>query len=241
MPSLLTRFLAGIRTGIVILKSAASRRTFRSYRLRQIRQRRLHHQRAFHTFPFQLTADVVSLQDLPVELIGICRTAAAAEEPGEAGLAFILCIDIVALELFHNVRFPKGIIFEDMHTLPRLLEQTKTVVTTSLGCYYYCMNDAGITATADGNALRMLLQPHVEIIRNSQRRDRDFQTYYLHVLNIQMDVYEQTGDVPILPDHHLEASNFEGAQRLKATALNILGINRICKVNKFIHKFSGSR
>ena len=148
---------------------------------------------------------------------------------------------IYRAELFHNVRFPKGIIFEDMHTLPRLLKQTKTVVTTSQGCYYYCMNDAGITATADGNALRMLLQPHVEIIRNSLRRDRDFQTYYLHVLNIQMDVYEQTGDVPILPDHHLKASNFKGVQRLKATALNILGINRICKVNKFIHKFMGSR
>ena len=148
---------------------------------------------------------------------------------------------IYRAELFHDVRFPKGIIFEDMHTLPRLLEQTKTVVTTSQGCYYYCMNDAGITATADGNALRMLLQPHVEIIRNSLRRDRDFQTYYLHVLNIQMDVYEQTGDVPILPDRHLKASNFKGVQRLKATALNILSINRICKVNKFIHKFMGSR
>lgn len=143
---------------------------------------------------------------------------------------------IYRAELFHDVRFPKGIIFEDMHTLPRLLKQTKTVVTTGQGCYYYCMNDAGITATADGNALRMLLQPHVEMIRNSQRQDRFFQTYYLHVLNIQMDVYELTGDKLILPYYPLKPNYFSGTQKLKAYMLNLLGINRLCKLNKVVHK-----
>ena len=143
--------------------------------------------------------------------------------------------------LFQDVRFPKGIIFEDMHTLPQLLKKAKTVMTTSQGLYYYCMNDSGITATADGNALRMLLQPHAEIIRNSQRRDRDFQTYYLHVLNIQMDVYELTGDSPILPRLHLKPDYFNGIQKLKAITLNTLGINHICKINKTIHKLWRSR
>ena len=143
--------------------------------------------------------------------------------------------------LFHDIRFPKGIIFEDMHTLPRLLKKAKTVMTTSQGLYHYCMNDSGITATADGNALRMLLEPHVEMIKNSRRQDRDFQTYYLHVLNIQMDVYELTGDSPILPCLHLKTKDFNGIQRLKAIALNILGIKNICKINKIIHKFWRNR
>ena len=151
------------------------------------------------------------------------------------------CNKIYRTELFQEVRFPKDIIFEDMHTLPQLLKKAKTVMTTSQGLYYYCMNDSGITATADGNALRMLLQPHVEIIRNCQRQDRDFQIYYLHVLNIQMDVYELTGDDPILPFHTLSPSHFEGVPKLKAIVLNILGINNICKLNKMIHKLWRNR
>ena len=114
-------------------------------------------------------------------------------------------------------------------------------MTTCRGLYYYCKNDSGITATADGNALRMLLQPHVEIIRNCQRQDRDFQIYYLHVLNIQMDVYELTGDRPILPVHTLRPNYFNGPSKLKAIALNLLGINNICETNKILHKFWRSR
>lgn len=151
------------------------------------------------------------------------------------------CNKIYRTELFQEVRFPKDIIFEDIHTLPQLLKKAKTVMTTSQGLYYYCMNNFGITATADGNALRMLLQPHVEIIRNCQRQDRDFQIYYLHVLNIQMDVYELTGDDPILPFHTLSPSHFEGVPKLKAIVLNMLGINNICKLNKTIHKLWRNR
>lgn len=160
---------------------------------------------------------------------------------GQAYLHTYAWNKIYRAALFHDVRFPKGILFEDMHTLPRLLKQTKTVMTTNQGCYYYCMNDSGITATADGNALRMLLQPHVEMIKNSRRQDWDFQTYYLHVLNIQMDVYEQTGDSPILPCRPLKSGHFKGVQKLKAITVNILGIKNICKLNKAIHKLWKSR
>ena len=114
-------------------------------------------------------------------------------------------------------------------------------MTTGKGLYYYCQNPSGITATADGNALRMLLQPHVEIIKDSKLRDTLFQTYYLHVLNIQMDVYEQTGDDPILPQIHLNPQYFNGKQQFKAVALNILGIKRLCITNKILHKIWRSR
>ena len=156
---------------------------------------------------------------------------------GQAYLHSYACNKVYRATLFQVVRYPKGILFEDMHTLPLLLKNTRTVMTTCQGLYYYCMNASGITATADGNALRMLLQPHVEIIRKSHRQDRDFQIYYLHVLNIQMDVYELTGDAPILPRRSLKPGYFRGIQKLKAITLNILGINNICKTNKIIHKF----
>lgn len=160
---------------------------------------------------------------------------------GQAYLHSYACNKIYRASLFEEIRYPKGIVFEDIHTLPQLLRKAKTVMTTGKGLYYYCQNPSGITATADGNALRMLLQPHVEIIKASNLRDRRFQTYYLHVLNIQMDVYEQAGDDPILPQIRLNQQYFNGKQKLKAVALNILGIKRLCITNKILHKFWRSR
>lgn len=151
------------------------------------------------------------------------------------------CNKIFRKSLFDEVHFPVGKVFEDAHTLPLLLRKARTVQTVNQGIYYYCSNSNGITETADGNALRMLLQPHAEIIKNMQRRDQAFETYYLHVLNIQMDVYELTGDEPVLPNLSVKAASFKGVQKIKATALNILGINRLCKLNKLVHKLWRSR
>ncbi|MBQ6378689.1 MAG: glycosyltransferase family 2 protein [Prevotella sp.] len=146
------------------------------------------------------------------------------------------CNKIFRRSLFDEVRFPVGKVFEDAHTLPLLLKKTGTVQTVSQGLYYYCSNSKGITETADGEALRMLLQPHAEIIGKIGRRDRAFQTYYLHVLNIQMDVCELTDDDPILPTLPVNPALFKNVQKIKAIALNKLGINRLCRLNKLVHK-----
>ena len=151
------------------------------------------------------------------------------------------CNKIFRKSLLEEVRFPVGRVFEDTQTLPRLLEKTGTVVTCSLGLYYYCSNSNGITQTADGQALQMLLQPHVEMIGRIRRKDKAFETYYLHVLNIQMDVFELTGSTPILPLLPVKSSHFTGTQKIKAIALNLLGINRICQLNKILHKVWRSR
>jgi glycosyltransferase involved in cell wall biosynthesis len=146
------------------------------------------------------------------------------------------CNKIYRRELFDDVRFPVGIPFEDANTLPLLLKKARRVITSSNGLYYYCYNKHGITATANGEALNMLLQAHVAIIKSSSRHDADFQQYYMHVLNIQMDVYELTSQEPILPVHHIDTSNLNGLIRLKAIALNLIGLKAICKLNKYIHK-----
>ena len=140
------------------------------------------------------------------------------------------------ISLFQTVRYPSDTLFEDIHTLPKLLAHAHCVATTNKGLYHYCDNASGITATADGHALRMLLQPHVDIISKSQRYDVYFQDYYLHVLNIQMDVYELTGDQPILPQRSLSSNYFEGTQKLKVILFNMLGIKHLCIINKLTHK-----
>lgn len=155
---------------------------------------------------------------------------------GQAYLHTYACNKIFRKSLFDDIRFPEGKVFEDAQTLPLLIRKAKTVQTISLGLYYYCDNTKGITRNADGHALRMLLEPHVEMISRISRRDKAFQSYYLHVLNIQMDVFEQTGDTPILPALPVKAGLFSGVQKAKALAINLSGINGICKLNKLIHK-----
>lgn len=129
-------------------------------------------------------------------------------------------------ELFADIEFPKGKNFEDAHTLPKLMAAAKTIATTSLGTYYYCWNDAGITANANGQDLTSLLEAHLAYINGNNEIDA---TYYTHVLNIQLDVYEATKAVPLLP-----IRPFYG--NLKLIFLHLLGIKCLCKLNTLFHK-----
>lgn len=140
--------------------------------------------------------------------------------------------------LFDNVRFPEGIVFEDVHTLPHLLANARRVQTIDKGCYYYCTNPRGITATASGQELSMLLDAHCKVIGH-WCDDR----YYLHVLNIQTDVYELTGKAPLLPYRSIAllAEKLSFKERMKGLFLNLSDVKTICKLNKTIHKWTGRR
>lgn len=129
--------------------------------------------------------------------------------------------------LFDGVRFPVGRVFEDVATLPLLLDNARRVRTTSTGLYYYCANPVGITATAQATELKMLLENHL----NALSRWVD-DAYYMHVLNIQLDVVKLTGEPPRLPARKvsLHPNLYSNRQWLKALALNILGLRQLCKL-----------
>lgn len=155
---------------------------------------------------------------------------------GEAYTHTYACNKVFRRALFNDVRFPKGRVFEDAATLPLLLEHARRVSTVDAGLYYYVANPAGITAQATGQELTMLLEHHLAVIpRWCDAR------YYLHVLNIQMDVCELTNAEPRLPAYSVSplARRLSLKQRLKATTLNLLGIKRICKLNKLLHLLKG--
>ena len=134
----------------------------------------------------------------------------------------------------HVVRFPEGRVFEDVFTLPLLLQRAQSVATTDRGLYYYCLNPHGITSRARGKELEDLLEAHLAAMRHWCD-----DAYYLHVLNTQMDVCEHTGKAPVLPPRTVSplAGGISGRQRMKALALNLLGIERLCKLNKTIHRW----
>lgn len=133
--------------------------------------------------------------------------------------------------LFKEVRFPKGKVFEDVYTLPLLLRHCTKIVTTSHGRYHYTTNPKGITATAGGAELAMLLDAH---LGSGMPVDDE---YFLHLLNIQMDVWERTGLPVRLPKRRLDTRSLKGSKKIKAILYNTIGINNLCHLNKLTHHF----
>ena len=141
------------------------------------------------------------------------------------------CNKLYRRELFEGIRFPKGKVFEDAYTFPRLLKVARTIRTASHKGYHYCDNPEGITAQADGHQLAMLLEAH---LGNHMPVNDD---YYMQLLNIQIDVRERAGLPITLPPRKVDTRLFRGCKKLKAIALNTLGINIICIISKLIHHF----
>lgn len=137
--------------------------------------------------------------------------------------------------LFDDVRFPVGRVFEDVAVMPLLLRRARSIVTTTAGLYYYCTNDKGITATATGRELRMLLEAHLDVLpRWADSR------YYMHVLDIQLDVTRLTRQAPQLPRRLVNplAAGLTLRQRLKAILIDTIGINSLCKINRITQRSS---
>lgn len=133
----------------------------------------------------------------------------------------------------HDLRFEPHRVFEDVELMPRLLRRAATVVTADAGCYYYCANPRGITATATGPQLSQLLDAHQQTLQH-WADDR----YYMHVLNIQLDVCRLGGQPPTLPLRRVSplARGLTATQRVKALLLNTIGLELLCKINNKTHR-----
>ena len=117
--------------------------------------------------------------------------------------------------------------------LPLLVEKAGSIRTTSQGCYFYTENAEGITNTAGGRELQMLLESHLQAMRRWQD-DR----YYMHVLDIQLDVCRLTGRAPLLPTRRLSpfTHGLSPVQRLKALLLYLLGIKTLCRIHTTVRR-----
>lgn len=145
---------------------------------------------------------------------------------GGAHLHTYACNKLYRRELFADVHFPEGKVFEDVYTYPFLLQRARVVATTSAGLYYYCQNDKGITAKAGGKELNDLLEAHLKHLKLWGELTP---AYYQALVNIQIDVYEATHAEPILP-----VLPYKGT--LKLFILHLIGLKRLCQLTQFIHK-----
>lgn len=146
------------------------------------------------------------------------------------------CNKIYKRHLFHQLRYTKGHVFEDVEIMPKLLKQCRCIHTTEQGLYHYCYNPSGITSTATGKDLNQLLENHLEIMKDPVM-PHDAR-YYMHVLNIQMDVAELYNVKPQLPlvRIHPFVKGLTIKNRIKSITLNLFGIKGICHINRCLHK-----
>lgn len=155
------------------------------------------------------------------------------------------CNKIYRKSLFDTIKYPVGRVFEDIATLPKLLKAANVVATTNQGLYYYCYNVKGITISAGSKEWEMLLTAHTDFISTSGLRFDTViaQQYYMHVVNIQLYTYALSGQPPVLS--FIQINNWGQIKpfslKVKAIALNILGIKRLCRIYKTIQKFKRSR
>lgn len=148
-------------------------------------------------------------------------------------------------DIFRGIRFPEGRTFEDVATLPHLLNKCNIIATTDVGLYYYCSNTNGITHTASVTDYGNLLDANLSVLnklyprpshRNFPKRlDKDFADYYAHVLNVLLDVTDNSGkediDIkikafPILPYR----------QTAKLKAMHLISLKNLCLLHRIFRK-----
>ena len=138
------------------------------------------------------------------------------------------CNKIFRRELFDGLSFPKGrIVGEDAWLFPQLLRRAGSVATTGRGCYIYYDNPESISSTADGNQLARLLEIHL-----SDGMPIDT-SYFLYLLNIQLDVFRMTGKLLLDGKYHTRINEAKGVTaKLKLLTYKILGLKNLCKLHK---------
>jgi hypothetical protein len=124
--------------------------------------------------------------------------------------------------LFREVSFPEGKVFEDVWTIPRILQQASVIATTGSGLYHYRRNPSGITAQAKGDELTSLLEAHLS---------SPYPAPLSYLLNIQLDVFRFTRRI-LLPANlpTTKADSFK--DNIKQQLYKTLGVNRLCKIHK---------
>lgn len=158
------------------------------------------------------------------------------------GIAYLhayACNKIYRHSLFANVKFPKGVVFEDLWTLPKLLKETKVVGQTSCGCYVYRENRDGITANASIEDHCSLLEAHLNVIGSCLCPD--FKTlgerrYYMHIVDIQIVVCEMTGEKTWLGSCKIKLTGLSLRHKIKAAVINVCGLELLCACNYYFRR-----
>ena len=148
--------------------------------------------------------------------------------------------------LFDEVRYPEGLVFEDVYTLPFILKKAKCIATCNRGLYYYRANTKGITGTASGKEWHMLLNANLNALRmlNLPQGNVEFIHYYMHLVNIQIQVYETYSKEIIVPKikigkeliQYLRYKNTPRIFKIKCIILKLTNLKTLCRLISMFNK-----
>lgn len=139
---------------------------------------------------------------------------------------------------WENTRFCDGKIYEDIIIAKELLLKHPNIATTNKGMYLYYWNEQGIVNTSTKKNIKPLLEAQINIVKalNIDTNDKRWHRLYLAMLTAQLHTYKQTGEI-LLKGQQLSVRKYNSCNDcIKAMMLNILGLENMCKIFKWITK-----
>lgn len=111
-------------------------------------------------------------------------------------------------ELWQSVRFEEGRLFEDMFTIPYVMEQARCILRTDQGGYYYCSHQGSLSNTLSRKGTTDLLEATLKLYEHLCQRadvtDDVLDDLYMEVCNRQIMCLKMGGPM-LLPMRHVAA------------------------------------
>lgn len=94
--------------------------------------------------------------DLPIASVGVYTSKEYLYQLLNLDVSCHLWCRLFKKDLFDNVKFPVGVIYEDALTFPYLVCEAKTVIQIEDGLYYYLMRSGSITQSKPKNVIGLI-------------------------------------------------------------------------------------
>ena len=139
--------------------------------------------------------------------------------------------------LWEKKRFPEGKLFEDVYTIPFILQQAGHILRSNRGLYYYCNRKGSISHTVTPRGIEDLLQAHLQLYRNVSAHpdipEKALDDLYLCLCNPQIVSLQMGGSLCIpdrkIPLHRALFTRRPANYHLKAILKSLSG-KKYCKL-----------
>lgn len=142
-----------------------------------------------------------------------------------------VCNKIYRRELWNNMRFPEGRLFEDILTTPYIIEKSGKMYCSDVGMYYYCDRSGSISNTITKEVKTEYIKANLSLYEKlNQNKQIDISVVddlYLYISNAQL-VLLQLGGEMLIPERKIPLTRSLFVRRpvvfyIKAIIMSLLG------------------
>lgn len=133
-------------------------------------------------------------------------------------------------QLFDGISFPEGRYFEDVFTIPYVLQKANKIIASSYGCYHYCdANSGAITKKTSKQKRQDLFESNKQLFeyvtRGCEFSGEELYPCYMSVLDTAI-MFKHEGGIPEMPKFNVRLSYMLQRQtmsrRLKALLVSLM-------------------